>query len=60
MKRVLLWSALWFVAVFLLSLAFLTYTREPTITVDATPACAPQPNPCAVMSCKPRPERNLA
>lgn len=45
---------------FLAALAFLTLNQPSTVAVDATPACAPQPNPCAAMSCKPRPERNLA
>ena len=58
-RKLLLIAAVWFAFCFLAALAFLTFTREPALEVDSTPACAPKANPCATMRCDPKPARNM-
>lgn len=48
-----------YVAFVVIVLASIWRANQPA-PFAVEPACAPQPNPCATMSCKPRIERNLA
>ena len=53
-RRVLIYSALWFVAVFLLTLAFLTLNQPSTVAVDATPAGCSVPKHFSTINRSPR------